>query len=183
MVDEVGPSQFGRWLNKVRQKKDLSVEALAEESGVSFVQIYNIEAGRSQNPRDRTRKKLTDALEEKPGTKILSATESAANIEGVGEYIDFDPHDESDMPEEAGLYVFYDVSERPIYVGQSKNIRARIKSDHATRFWFKEPIVQSAAYVGIKELALRKKIEKVMIKFMKSNAVINKHHVDREEGE
>ncbi len=83
------------------------------------------------------------------------------------------------MPEDAGVYVFYDISDRPIYVGQSKNIRARISGDHTTRFWFKAPIVQSGAYVKIDDEDLRKRIEAVLIRFLKSNAVLNKQHVDR----
>lgn len=174
-----GPSEFGRWLAETRKKRQFSADSLAELSGVSFVQIYNIESGRSQNPRDKTRDRLTKALGEVPSQAIITATEQAATSEGVGEFIDFDPHDESDMPEEAGVYVFYDISERPIYVGQSQNIRGRILGDHTTRFWFKAPIVQSAAFVKIDDEALRKRIEAVLIRFLKFNAVLNKHHVDR----
>lgn len=179
MVETSGPSEFGRWLYEKRQQRGLSVDDLAEKSGVSFVQIYNIEAGRAQNPRDKTRQKLTIALGEEPASAIVDATENAAKIEDVGEFIDFDPNDENDLPVEPGIYVFYDISDRPIYVGESQDIRTRIK-DHSTRFWFKAPIVQSAAYVKIEEESLRKKIEKVMIKFMKANAIINIKNVNRD---
>lgn len=174
-----GPSQFGQWLRENRTKKSLSVNELADKSGISFVQIYNIESGRSQNPQDRTRRKLSEALGETVSPEIVKATEDAAKIEDIGEFVDFDPQDENDWPPEPGIYVFYDISDRPIYVGQSKDIRDRIKNDHFTRFWFKPPIVQGAAYIKIEDEILRKKIEKVMIRFMKSNAVINKQHVER----
>ena len=39
--------------------------------------------------------------------------------------------------------------------------------------------VSVAAYVNITEKALREKIEKLLIRFLKSNAVINKQSVDR----
>jgi transcriptional regulator with XRE-family HTH domain len=177
--EENGPSEFGRWLYETRQGLGLDVAALADKSGVSIPQIYNIESGRSQNPQQKTQKKLTSALGKEPEEKIVAATESAAQIEGLGELIDFDPHDEADMPDEAGIYVFYDISERAVYVGQAINIRNRIRQDHVTRFWYKAPIVQSASYIQIEDKDLRRKIEKVMIKFLKSNAVINRQYVDR----
>jgi len=49
-----GPSEFGRWLYDTRTKKGMTIPDLADRSGVSYVQIYNIEAGRSQNPQKRT---------------------------------------------------------------------------------------------------------------------------------
>lgn len=106
-------------------------------------------------------------------------TAEATRVADVGEFVDFDPYSEADYPSEPGVYVFYDISERPIYVGQTDNIRSRIVSDHYTRFWFKRPIVNAASYVRIEDEGLRKKIETVMIKFLKSNAVVNKHHVRR----
>ena len=51
--------------------------------------------------------------------------------------------------------MLYDISERPIYVGQGSNIKKRIK-DHQEKFWFKRPIVETAAYVEIKDEILRK---------------------------
>lgn len=174
-----GPSEFGRWLFETRTKKNLTVNQLAETSGISFVQIYNIESGRSQNPQGKTRTRLANALGESPSPAVVQATESAATAQNVGEFIDFDPHDENDLPEVAGVYVFYDVSERPIYVGQTKSIRERILRDHFTRFWFKAPIVQTAAFVEIEDETLRKKVETVLIRFLKTNAVLNKQHVDR----
>jgi transcriptional regulator with XRE-family HTH domain len=175
-----GPSEFGRWLYEARKQKPMSIPELADSSGVSIPQIYNIESGRSQNPQDKTRKKLTDALGNQPTAQVVADTESSATVQDVGEFVDFDPHDETDLPEVAGVYVFYDISERPIYVGQSQNIRDRIMHDHVTRFWYKAPVVQNAAYVKIDDEVLRKKIEKVMIRFMKSNAVINKQYVERD---
>jgi hypothetical protein len=41
-------------------------------------------------------------------------------------------------------------------------------------FWFKAPIVQYASYIEVKDKHLRHQLEQVMIKFLKSNAVINK---------
>ena len=148
-ADSPGPSSFGRWLYEVRKKKGISVDQLAEDSGVSFVQVYNIESGRSQNPQPKTREKLTNALGTRPAAKVLAETKKEASVRDVGEFVDFDPHDDTNIPDEPGVYVFYDISDRPIYVGQSKSIRDRIVNDHVTRFWYRAPVVQNASYVRI----------------------------------
>lgn len=174
-----GPSEFGRWLYETRTAAKLSVGDLADKAGTSWAQIYNLESGRSQNPQAATRKKLTDALGQEPAPAVVKATEESATVEDVGEFVDFDPHDEASLPPEAGVYVFYDISDRPLYVGQSQNIRDRIARSHVEKFWFRAPVVQSAAFVKIEDEELRKRIEKIMIKFMRTNAVLNKQYVER----
>jgi len=108
----------------------------------------------------------------------LGATSETVVVDDVGELIDFNPHNYADLPATPGIYVLYDVSERPIYVGQASDIRSRIGS-HNEKFWFKDPIVHTAAYVTIEDKVLRKKIETLLIRFLKSNAVLNKQNVDR----
>jgi hypothetical protein len=58
-------------------------------------------------------------LGESPSEETVQATEAAAEIEGVGNLVDFDPHDDANFPSGPGVYVFYDVSQRPIYVGKA----------------------------------------------------------------
>ena len=140
-----GPSEFGRWLYETRTEQKLMVGELADKAGTSWAQVYNLESGRSQNPQAATRKKLTDALGKEPTAEVVKATEESATVEDVGEFVDFDPHDEAGLPEEAGVYVFYDISDRPLYVGQSSDIRRRIMQSHVEKFWFRAPVVQSAA--------------------------------------
>ena len=74
--------------------------------------------------------------------------------------------------------MLYDISERPVYVGEGRDVRSRIK-EHEEKFWFKQPIVESASWIKIKDSKLRSQIEKLLIKFLKSNAVLNKQNVDR----
>lgn len=169
---------FGAWLQRLRTKADLSVPELATKSNVSSVAIYNIEAGKSVNPRFETKRKLANALGVDVPADIQQDAAEAQKIEGLGPLTDFNPHDESDRPSSSGVYVFYDVSERPIYVGKSTNISKRV-GDHEDAFWFKFPIVANAAYVEIKDEKLRHQVEQVLIRFLKSNAVINKQSVVR----
>jgi hypothetical protein len=53
-------------------------------------------------------------------------------------------------------------------------------SDHQDKFWFERPIVERAAYVPVKDEKLRRQVETVLIKFLKSNAIINKQQVERD---
>ncbi len=133
------PSAFGAWLNQTRITKKLSVAELSQKSNVKAVTIYAIESGRVENPRAQTREALSKALDEAVPDETTEQTEAQAKIEGVGELFDFDPHDENDWPNSPGIYVFYDISSRPVYVGQGQDIRVRIR-DHYTRFWFKQPM-------------------------------------------
>ena len=150
---------------------------LADASGVTEVQIWNIESGKTLNPRAQTRERLADALGVKTPAETVEVTEEDAIIPEVGKLTDFDPHDDADLPEEPGLYVFYDISDRPTYVGESDNIKRRV-TEHADKFWFKRPIVETAAYVRISDTKLRRQVESTLIRFLKSNAVINKQHVN-----
>lgn len=171
-------SPFGEWLIRVRTRLDMTRRELSEQSGVSEPQIWNIETGKTLNPQAQTRERATTVLGETPSEETIQVTEDEAAIPNLGALTDFDPHDAADLPDEPGVYVFYDVSERPVYVGQSDSIKRRV-NDHDHAFWFKRPIVETAAYVRITDPALRLQIETIMIRFLKSNAVINQKNVRR----
>ena len=133
-------SAFGAWLRKTRTGKDISVPELASKSGVSAPAIYNIKSGKSLNPQKETRRRLEKAVGAPIPSDVAKEAEVAQEIQGLGSLTDFDPYDERNLPSVAGVYVFYDVSERPIYVGKAATISARVK-EHKDKFWFKPPIV------------------------------------------
>jgi transcriptional regulator with XRE-family HTH domain len=173
---------YGTWVTDRRAELGLTREQLAARSGISLVQIYNIEAGRTLNPRDRTRQAISEILAQTPPPSIESAVKEDVEIVGVGDLTDFNPYDREDIPSEPGVYVFYDVSNRPIYVGQASNIRERVANSHTghvDKFWFRPPIVETASFVRVSDEVLRRKLEQTLIKFLKSNAVINKKGVER----
>jgi|CXWL01.1.fsa_nt_gi transcriptional regulator with XRE-family HTH domain len=174
-----GAGLFGEWLRTARHAADLTVPELATASGVSAVQIYNLEAGRSTNPRAETRERLEAALKTEVPQEVQQEVVQEREIKGLSSLTDFDPYNREDRPECAGVYVFYDVSDRPVYVGKARVIRDRVK-DHEQKFWFKPPIVTHAAFIEIVDDRLRHQIEQVLIKFLKSNAVINTQSVDRD---
>ncbi|MER9962165.1 hypothetical protein NKJ72_14550 [Mesorhizobium sp. M0045] len=177
---EVFENEYGDWLRGALEVKHWQVWELADASGVSPPAIYNILSGRSKNPQQRTREKLETALGSQPKT---DAKPEEAAIAGMGDLTDFDPHDETLLPDVPGVYVFYDITDRPVYVGKAatgtRTIRVRVK-EHYEKFWFKRPIVNNGAYIEIKDEKLCNSVEKALIKFLKSNAVLNKQHVERE---
>ncbi len=169
---------FGDWLKREREKRNLTVKELSDRANVSVPQVYNIESGRSTNPRPDTKERLARAMGVDVPSDVADLVRSDAEIEGLGTLVDFDPHNKADLPTVAGIYVLYDVSDRPVYVGQGKNIASRIK-DHHEKFWFKYPIVDTANYIEVTNETLREQIESLLIKFLKSNAVLNKQKVER----
>jgi transcriptional regulator with XRE-family HTH domain len=135
-----GPSAIGTWLNRHRLERHFSVPELAAKAGLSAVAIYNIESGRSQNPQRETIAKLEVALNQRLSPEAKAEAKDEATIEGVGEWFNFDPNNQADWPSTPGIYALYDISDRPIYVGQGDNIATRLR-DHHQKFWFRQPIV------------------------------------------
>ena len=165
------------WLARTLSKRNLTVHELARKSGVSPPTIYNLLSGGAQNPQQRTLTRLEAVVGEK--FERTAEEKESYEVSGIGELIDFNPHDPSDQPLKPGVYVFYDISGRPIYVGKATNIRDRVE-DHREKFWFKQPIVQTAAYIEIGDKQLRDQVETVLIQFLKNNAVINKNKTARD---
>ena len=76
------------------------------------------------------------------------------------------------MPISSGVDVFDDRNDHPIYVGQTRNLRRRVKQ-HEERFWFKKPLIDSASFIPIKDNTLRESVEEALIYLLRSSAVIN----------
>jgi hypothetical protein len=145
-------------------------------------QFYNLLNGRAENPRPSTVEKLERALHEPLAAEFkeeIKEESEIQGIEGVGSFQDFNPHVPAEWPSEPGVYVFYDIRKFPVYVGQGGNIADRIKHHH-TQKWFIPPYVQNASYLRIEDKPMRSGIEKILLKFMKGFAVINRQNVDRE---
>jgi transcriptional regulator with XRE-family HTH domain len=181
MVLRMNTESFGEWLRRSREARGWSQAKLADISGVSQPQIWNIEAGKSVNPQERTRRKLSEALGEPVPAPVENEAQEEERVAGLGVLTDFDPYEDELLPECSGVYVFYDITDRPVYVGKAprRSIRDRVK-DHYDKFWFKRPIVDRASYIEINDEQLCSQVEQVLIKFLKSNALLNKHYVERD---
>jgi transcriptional regulator with XRE-family HTH domain len=175
----VETSAFGDWVRETRYRKAWSQRQLAREAGVTAVTISLLETGRIDNPHKKTRDSIVKALGAAPPTHEIDDTAKAARIAGLSELVDFDPHDNNEIeqiPPRSGVYVFYDISQRPIYVGESGDLRTRIKQHRRDKFWFRPPILQSASYFEVHEEATRKLIQDVLIKVLRSTAICNDQH-------
>ncbi|MCD2177730.1 helix-turn-helix domain-containing protein [Rhizobium sp. C1] len=173
---------FGEWARSIRESKGLDLKTVAAGAGISYVALYKIERGDIKNPREITKQKISRSLGVVVDAAVSIAAETKFTGSGIGSLVDFDPYDPETIPEAGGVYVFYDISQRPVYVGRSKRLRGRIKTHH-DRFWFKEPIVVTGSFIEVKDDNLRNQIEEILIGFLKSNAVINKKLVDRDSEE
>lgn len=165
-----GDAAFGTWVRDQRLRRGMSVAQLAGLSGISMPQLYNIESGRTANPRPTTRRSLERHFGGIPA-EVQEAAREEFVIPNVGEMTGFDPHSAADFPDEAGVYVLYDISDRPVYVGQSGNIKDRIRNPntgHVDKFWYRSPIVETAAYVRVVDENLRKQLKQTLIKFLRS---------------
>jgi len=174
-----GPSRVASWLSRAREQAGLTPAELAKKAGLSTPTIYNIESRRAEFPRDKTIRLLERALGTRFDPEAARELREASEIEGLGDFEDFNPHEQKDWPDKPGVYVFYDISERPVYVGQSKSMATRMRS-HQDRFWFKRPIVETGSYIPIEDERLRKQVETILVKFLKSNAVLNQQQVERD---
>jgi transcriptional regulator with XRE-family HTH domain len=186
VIEEEGPGALASWVAGKRIEKKWSRKELAQKAGVSEMTIWNIETGRTLSPQDGTIESIETALGEALPKDIGTEVSEQADlkVQGVGPFTNFDPHDEDHLPSVPGIYVFYDISDRAVYVGKAQDIGTRIRDRHTghwDKFWYRSPIVFSGAFVRVDDEVLRNQIETVMIKFMKSNAVINKRGVAREE--
>jgi len=94
---------FGEWLQLERTARGLTRTELADRSGVSYQQIRNLEIGESDNPQERTRHALEEALGTSTPDAVEEATEQDAEIEDVGKFLSFDPFDEENYPDEPGV--------------------------------------------------------------------------------
>lgn len=186
VVEDNQPGSVAKWVEENRRNKGWSRAELAHRANVTQMTIWNIEAGRTQTPQQSTIERLEAVF----GSALPSDADQelqakkSVGVEGVGSFENFDPHDADNLPRVPGIYVFYDISERPIYVGKAKIIADRISDPHTghwNKFWYRSPIVHTGNFVRIDDETLRHQIESVMIRFMKSNAVINKQGVRRDD--
>lgn len=173
---------FGDWLKQEMTRQDVSIQDLADRTKLTYTGIWNIVKGNTLYPREETRRKISEALNQAVPNEVEQEIEQEAAISGYS-WSDFTPSDLQTVPPLGGVYVFYDITDRPVYVGKSKsNVRGRVK-DHQTRFWFKPPLVVRGSFLAIDDPAMCDKIEAILIKFLGNHALLNAKGVTRDVGE
>jgi len=171
-------SDFGEWLREQRAKHNLTQAELAEKAGISLLTISFIETGKTQSPQKATISAIEKALGRGLPTEVKTEISEETEVGGLGEY--FGPFPLEDWEANVGngtpgIYVFYDILKRPVYVGQTSDLKTRIRQ-YEDFFWFKSPIVDSFAFIVVRDDKLRRQVEAAMIKLVGENAIFNKQH-------
>jgi len=171
-------SAFGEWLYNERQTRGWTREELAEKAEITAQAIYQIETGRVRNPWKQTRDRLVRALgvTQSPPEPVLDELEKEEEIAGGGQLNDFSPWDDKTIPEAPCVYVYYDRTDRPIYIGQTNSLRRRNVQHQENDKWFFRRLVERGAYIELGAKAERDRTEKLLIHFLGRNTMFNKQH-------
>lgn len=90
-----------------------------------------------------------------------------------GGWVTFDPHVVRERPQKSGVYVMFDRNGSPVYVGESEDIAKRWRQ-HEEKFWFKQPIVEAAAYVPLEDRAERQRLEAALTWVLRRTVLFNR---------
>ena len=176
---------LGEWLRSKREKQKLTIKELADKTGLSWLGIKNIEDGNIQSPHKATLKSLEKVLGKLPAVQSKDVEEArdvgGFDFEGTFDVKEWESNAKPGEKIQC-IYVIYDKSNRPVYIGQTNDLRSRFKN-HEREFWWKEPIAQRFAYIVVKDSEFRKKAEKVMIKLVGTHALMNEQHASWQESE
>lgn len=176
-------TDLGLWLrNEIQKKQDSqnkTIATIAAEAGLSVPTLYNIMNGAVESPQGRTLKRLQEYFGAPPD-EVGEEAKVAADVGQLGQFSQFEPHDDTEWPTGPGVYVLYDAYMRPTYIGKSQESVATRLGDHQTRFWYKHPLVAHGAYVSVTDPKLVLDIENLLIKVLGSLAVINQKGVVRD---
>jgi transcriptional regulator with XRE-family HTH domain len=177
--DFADEGSFGKWLQSEMAKQNIGIQDLADKTGLTYVGIWNIVRGNTKWPREATRKRISNALNSQVPFEVETDITTQSSVSGYT-WTDFSPYDLQTIPELGGIYVFYDITDRPVYVGKSNsNVRGRVQ-DHQTRFWFKQPLVMRGSFLAVSDQEMCDKIEMILIKFLGNHALLNFKGVRRD---
>lgn len=167
---------FGDWVREQRVRQGLTQQELAKKAGISNLTVSFIENHQTESPRQGTMDAMKNVLGELPKGVRTEVVESAdwgfGEFQGPFPFKEWEKNIDGDT---SGIYIFYDISKHPVYIGESKNIRKRIL-DHDREFWFKPPIVSTIGYMVVKDEGVRAKLEAAMIKIAGETAILNKQN-------
>jgi transcriptional regulator with XRE-family HTH domain len=166
---------LGKWLLQKREELKLTRKDLAEKAGISSLTIYFIENGTIRSPREATLKGLEKAIGRFPSSlrKDVEKARDIGSFEYLGPFPLRDWQEHVDSEEKIPcIYVFYDALSRPVRIGETIDLKRRIR-EHEQAFWFKSPMAVTFAYIIIPDKTFREQAEKVMIKLVGQHAIFN----------
>jgi transcriptional regulator with XRE-family HTH domain len=99
---------FGKWLQSELTRQDITIQDLANKTGLTYVGIWNIVRGNTKWPREATREKISQALNSEVPSEVETEITTQSSVSGYT-WTDFSPYDLQTIPELGGVYVFYDI--------------------------------------------------------------------------
>lgn len=165
---------FSAWLGLQMEAKSLNNQRLAKLVGCHPTTVSSILDGRIENPSNEMMTKIRMALNEEVPASIvqeLHERKTFANKDDV--WNDFNPHDHGSIPNKPGVYALFSPTDAVMYVGKAQNVRSRI-SNHRDKKWFLPEIIKYGMLFHSDDDNERKKIEDILIKFLRTRAWLNK---------
>lgn len=165
---------FAEWLTFQMEAKSLSGTQLSKLAGCHNTTISAILNRRIENPSNEMMEKIRTALQEEIPlvvTNDLNEKKKFDNKQDVWD--DFNPHDHDSIPNKPGVYALFSPTNIVLYVGKAQNVRSRIAS-HREKKWFLQDIIEYGMLFYSDNENERKKIEDILIKFLRTNAWLNK---------
>lgn len=173
---ELDITRLSERVRRKRQARRLARTRLATRATLSYPAICAIESGRTKKPHRSTIKSIERVLGELPSGLATEVKEdrSSEAFELLGPF-PIERWEESIRynGKVSCIYVFYDAVKRPVRIGQTKDLRRRMKQYEDNYWWFRSPTVESFAYVKVNDPGFRRKAEKVMIRLVGEYAIFN----------
>ncbi len=176
---------FGAWLRRELKRRNMTLQELSDASGVGMATISLIQTGKIQRPQSKTIGRIEGVLQSGPRVKDQAPPEAPPDLSdaagenlAIGEWQQIAIKDVSSWPSAPGVYILYDRAGRLTYVGQGQNIRNRLREHEGKKWWVAGSTVETAAYVEVKDVKLRPRLEVLFITFANKNILVNKQHND-----
>jgi transcriptional regulator with XRE-family HTH domain len=172
--DKTEAIDFSEWLRLQMEAKSLNRNQLAKLAGCHHTTLTAILNRRIENPSNEMMEKLRSALEEEIPQKVADIIKKKKIFENKEDvWDDFIPHDHDSIPNKPGVYALFSPTNVVMYVGKAQNVRSRIAS-HREKKWFLEDIIEYGMLFYSDDPDDRTRIEDILIKFLRSNAWLNK---------
>ena len=177
--------EIQEWIITRRIEMGLSKRELCAQAGITEVTLWNLLKG-NHKPIQRTRDAILGVIGPIPEEQVQEGPEEAEDLpevievpenQHVGTLISCNHWDEEDRPEGAGVYIFVDRTERPVYIGKSGNIRGTLRDRYHSRrarpYWIQQYIVPTMWFIPIDNADIRAAVESAMIAAHRGTLLFN----------